>query len=301
MSRKLAFVTSKDDGNVDFHVAKAAISKDVSRVYDDNSHILTDFLYPLYLIHKVVSSNYEELDNIVDRAQRELDLQSSKPLITLDPYDQAIELMVELNRCLLNILTSQSLFLLKARQLVKDQFGENSEEYQEFECLRKQLHKASVSYRFCYELRNYAQHYGIPSNKLAIDYISGEQPVLTVSIAKNKLLKGGYEWKTHGLEALNRMEDMFDLMPHIKNYRDVANKLFLQLYNSCEDKLTQFHSIVADIKEKAQAPQKVRFFFVCNFDDNDSQIDTEEIPYTFARKLENYISTFKDISTTCNK
>lgn len=292
MSRKLAFVTYENDGNVAFNFAKDAISDDVSRVYDENCHILTDFLYPLYLMHKMVNSNYEDLENTKARALRELDLQSIKPLITIDPYDQAIELMSDLNRCLLNILTSQSLFLLKAGQLAKEQFGGDSEEYREFECLRKQLHKESVSYRFCYELRNYAQHYGIPSNKLAIDYILGEQPVLTVSIAKNKLLKGGYKWKGYGLEALNRMEDMFDLMPHIKNYRDVANKLFLQLYNSCEDKLTQFHAVVADIKEKAQTPQKVRFFFVCDFDDKDSQIDTEEIPYTLARKLENYIETF---------
>lgn len=289
MSRKLAFVTYKNDGNVAFHLAKAAISDDVSRVYDENSHILTDFLYPLYLIHKMVNSNYEDLENIIARAQLELELQSIKPLFTLDPYDKYVELMAELNRCVLNILTSQSLFLLKAGQLAKGQFGGDSEEYKEFENLRKQLHTESVSYRFCYDLRNYAQHYGIPFNKLDVDYKSGEQPLLTVSIAKIKLLEGGYKWKSYGLEALNGMENIFDLMPHIKNYRDVANKLFLQLYNTCEDKLTQFHSIVADIKEKAQTPQDVRFFFVCDFDDKDSQIDTEEIPYTLARKLENYI------------
>ena len=292
MNRKLAFVIPKTDGKVDFNVAKVAINNEVSISYDENSQILTDFLHPLYLAHKMVSSNYENFNAIVIRAEKELQQQSKESLFLLDPYAQTMELMAELNLCVLNILTSQSLYLEKSAQLARHQFGSCSNEYIEFDTLRRQLHKESVSYRFCYDLRNYAQHYGLPINKLNIKFTANERPTLTITIVKSKLLEEGYDWKNHGLAALKGMEDKFDLVPHLKNYNDVANKLFLQLYGSCEDRLEQFHSVVANIKKKAQAPEGVRIFFVCNFNEVESDVSTEEIPYSLSKKLESYVLTF---------
>jgi hypothetical protein len=289
VERKLVFVTPKEGALIDIHIANKPISQDIGDAYDKKRSLIIDFLHPLYLAHRLVDSNYTDLTKTLDNHLLYLEEKTTKSFLLIDPYADVLEMNVEINKCVLNILTSTSLFLIKVDNLTKNQFGKKSEEYRDFDLLRKGLHKNSLSYRFCYDLRNYSQHFSIPINKLAINYNLNEAPSITATIVKSRLTDGNYEWKSHGLAALNALDESFDLIPHITNYVDSMNQLFSSLFTTCESVLIEFNVVVRNILDNGGCHHNNRFFFGCDIKEHDLKMDTEEIPYTFIKKLEQYV------------
>ncbi|MBA6303192.1 hypothetical protein [Colwellia sp. MB02u-14] len=289
MERKLVFVTPKEGTLIDIHIANKPISQDIGDGYDKKRSLIIDFLHPLYLAHRLVDSNHTDLTQALDKYLSYLEEKTTKSFMLIDPYADVFEMNVEVNKFVLNILTSISLFLIQVDKLIKNQFGKKSEEYRNFELLRKGLHKNSLSYRFCYDLRNYSQHYSIPINKLAINFNLNEPPSITATIVKSKLTDGNYKWKSYGLAALNELEESFDLIPHITNYVDIMNQLFSFLFTTCESVLIEFNVVVRNILDNGGCHHNNRFFFGCDIKENELKMDTEEIPYTFVKKLEQYV------------
>ena len=289
MERKLVFFTQKKGLGIDWHVAKKPISQDIGNIYDRTSGLIVDFLYPLYLTHRLVDSNYNDLTQTINKILIDLCEENKKSPALIDPYENVVEMMVELNKCVLNILTTISLFLLKATDLTKSQFGESSDEYRSIESLRKKLHKENLSYRFCYELRNYSQHYGIPINKLAINFSINEKPSLVATIVKSRLTGGSYTWKKTGIATLSELDESFDLIPHVANYVDITNQLFRHTFTACENSITEFNEVVISILENAGCEKTKRFVLGCDIRDDSPDFDIEEVPYTFVKKLEQYL------------
>jgi len=289
MERKLVFFTPKEGINIDVHIAKSPLSQDIENSYDKASGLIVDFLYPLYLSHRLVSSNYNDLKQTINRISIDLENETKKSIALMDPYENIVEMMIELNKCVLNILTAISLFLLKSISLTKNQFGEESDEYSAIKALQNKLHTESLSYRFCYELRNYSQHYGIPVNKLAIGLSLDDKPSLVATIMKSRLTGEGYKWGKHGTAALKELDESFDLIPHIINYVDITNQLFRNMYTSCESNISEFNDLVISILDRAGCSHSNRFVLGCNIQSISQKFDTEEVPYTFVKKLEQYI------------
>ncbi|GAB4043144.1 hypothetical protein [Spirosoma litoris] len=71
---------------------------------------------------------------------------------------------IELNRHMLNFLSSMRSYLDHSETFLKRQFGDKSKEYKEYKLLTSSLYDNNFHYRFIYKLRNYAQHCGVPIN-----------------------------------------------------------------------------------------------------------------------------------------
>ena len=297
MERKLVFFTPKEGAKFDMHVAKQPIHQDIGNTYDKACGLIVEFLYPLYLAHRMVDSNHNQLEQTLKEILIKLEQETKKSPALIDPYENIIEMMVELTKCVLSTLTAVSLFLVKVTSLTENQFGKNSEEYSKIESLRKTLHKDSLSYKFCYELRNYSQHYGIPISRLAININKNQKPSLVATIMKSRLTAGSYKWKGFGASALNELDENFDLIPHLANYVDITNQLFRFMFSVCKSELINFNDIVINILEDAGYHGNKRFIFGCDMQDDFPDFDIEEIPYTFVLKLEKYILKLEDLAS----
>jgi hypothetical protein len=72
------------------------------------------------------------------------------------------DLARQINRRLLNYLSSTRLFLDYSESRLKRTYGKTSDEVVVFKELCKMIFDTDFSYRFAYKLRNYTQHFGLP-------------------------------------------------------------------------------------------------------------------------------------------
>ena len=121
-----------------------------------------------------------------------------------------------------NFLSAATGFLTQANRRIRAKHGERSQAFRDWDTERKNLHAGSFAYRFLYELRNYAQHAGLPITNFRV---RGERGVelgpmrLTTAaqVERDKLLSEGYEWGKIRPEIEQQAEE-FDLLPLIAEY-----------------------------------------------------------------------------------
>lgn len=109
----------------------------------------------------------------------------------------ALEMLVDINRRLLNLLSSFRSFLDFSKHLLSDRFGKGSTEWNQFKdaCCRE---GSSSRYRIAWQLRNYAQHYGPPIEEFRVEseVVNGRRTYqLAFGISRGRLLGSGYGWK----------------------------------------------------------------------------------------------------------
>jgi len=105
-----------------------------------------------------------------------LDLQNIHTFVTIimelgrDFVGQADhrELFSALMRALVNWLTSVRLYLDHTETDLKHRFGKTSTEVREFKTVTAAAYDGRLGYRFCYRLRNYVQHCGLPASRIAV-------------------------------------------------------------------------------------------------------------------------------------
>lgn len=166
-------------------------------------------------------------------------------------------IILGVNRCLLNLLSSIRTFLDHTETRLKRRYGEGSEIYLNFGRYRRTAYDKNFSYRFLYKLRDYAQHCGLPidsvvfetiSNPRKPDYILGS---LEIGIKKEKILEN-FKWKKLRSE-LEEQPEIIDINIHINRVvtlienmkTDVLTDEMPHLINSAE-KVKNLFDLVND-------------------------------------------------------
>jgi hypothetical protein len=167
---------------------------------------------------KFVEQNEEDINNFLEATVRSLTekskLKNSVGKKELDP------LYLNVNRLLLNYLSSMRTFLDHSRAYLSRKYGKVSTELTEFEQMLSAFFDNSFTYRFFDKLRNYAQHVGIPVHFYSFHthYDDKKQTVsgtLEIQFNRKKLLESYDGWGKHVLEHLRNMGENFDVMPMV--------------------------------------------------------------------------------------
>lgn len=108
---------------------------------------------------------------------------------------------LNVNRLLLNYLSSVRTFLDHSETLLKRKFGSESDQFSDYKRVTADIYDNSFPYRFLYKLRNYAQHVGLPIQNIAFssEYQREDNLIkgtLNVSFNKEKLLSEFQKWGT---------------------------------------------------------------------------------------------------------
>ncbi len=124
---------------------------------------------------------------------------------------------LNINRLILNFLSSLRTFLDHTETRLKRQYGQDSEEFKIFKVLTNNAFDESFGYRFLYKLRNYSQHCGLPSGAMNT-YSTGNEKGETVNtlslfLVRDDLLKNYDSWGEKVKEELKNQPDYFDIMP----------------------------------------------------------------------------------------
>lgn len=142
------------------------------------------------LLYKMVLNNYKILiDEIHGYEANEIDrvIFSSKDNIRI----------VELNRHILNFLTTFRTFIDHHETRFKREYGKNSNEAQKFKSICSTEFDNKISYRFFYKFRNYCQHCGVPISGVTsrlVELPSGEEKVvLNITLDRDRLLSN-FDW-----------------------------------------------------------------------------------------------------------
>lgn len=124
------------------------------------------------------------------------------------------------NTRLRSLLSEISTFLNYAEGFLKRQYGKDSDQAKRFKAATSREYDASPSYRFIYQLRNYALHFDVPISHMTyrdgpINPITGtDTPHVLVEIDKDKLLSSGFDWKKVRRD-IESFSDKFALNPHL--------------------------------------------------------------------------------------
>ena len=179
----------------------------------------------------------ENLFNIVELNHVDLNEKIQSYLVNFSNNHKADfyefdRIFLDINRHILNLLSSIRTFLDHTETTLKKKYGDNSEEYRLFKKEAGLAYDNSFAYRFLYKLRNYAQHCGLPSGFAEVNSSdclpSEEKDVIRISFVREDLLERYDRWGKIK-EELKAQSEKFDVLPLIEEQ--------FQLLNAINDKL----------------------------------------------------------------
>lgn len=157
-------------------------------------------------LFKLVELNHSDLIEKVSHYLNEYKLDKGMG------YTKITSQYLDLNRLILNLLSSIRTYLDHTETRLKREFGNTSAEYLFFQKLTSEAFDNNFAYRFLSKLRNYAQHCGLPSGSFTIHSELSED-TLTLYLERDSLIEKFDKWGTLVKEELQKMEARFDILP----------------------------------------------------------------------------------------
>lgn len=131
------------------------------------------------------------------------------------------QMMLEVNRHLLNFLSGVRMFLDHTETNLKRRYGAGSERYAAFKDATGKAFDTSFAYRFMYQLRNYVQHCGMPLGKMSIhaDFDEETRQPISQSIdflyCRASLLTTYDRWHKKVKADLEALPEYFPIRPGV--------------------------------------------------------------------------------------
>ena len=141
---------------------------------------------------------------------------------------------LDINRLLLNFLSSIRTFLDHTQTRLTKRYGAQSDRLKRFKEACSESYDANFSYRFLTKLRNYSQHCRMPLGKLTLH--SEENPPysghvyhsLEAKFSRDDLLKFDL-WGTRVQTEISQLPSEFDIDPHVADMMKCIEKINLVL------------------------------------------------------------------------
>jgi hypothetical protein len=144
-------------------------------------------------LFQIVLWNHEEFKELIDRYLTAYIEKNFDGLPARSPD-------LNLNRCLLNLLSAIRSYLDYVETSVKRKYGDASLNAAKFKKYCSDAYDSNFSYRFLYRLRNYAQHCGLPLTKISFNSGTSKRGPelvhhsLDVGIGRDELLDSNFNW-----------------------------------------------------------------------------------------------------------
>lgn len=255
----LGYMAPKEGGSHDIFVLKPALSVESLSEYQECTRIVTT-LQPLVIALSICEQDLDALTALsTSQAQRLTEI--GGPEI---PTGLVMDLLVEATACVNAFLGSTSAFIGQATVEVANMFGTGSEFESKWHLRRKALHADSEAYRILYELRNFAQHHGLPVSAINIDGAreSPEGPMQLSSVSRlnrEKLLATGFKWGKRRVDIQAQALE-FDLLPLANEYTQCLRTLLLDIIRERGSDLVQCRDYLEAVRRVLKPPARARMF-----------------------------------------
>jgi hypothetical protein len=144
---------------------------------------------------------------------------------------------LDLNRLILNLLSSIRTYLDHTETRLKRTFGDTSEEFKLYKKLTSECFDNYFAYRFLSKLRNYSQHCGLPTGSISItDGINGHS--LKLSLVREDLLKEFDSWGSIVKSDLQKQNEKFNIFPLLEEKTELLNDVNKKISSTLLNRLT---------------------------------------------------------------
>jgi len=196
--------------------------------YDFSYKVLNDFIDLINdeKLFRVVELNYEELQSKISYYTSKAKENQNTGLTDSDT------IFIDVNRLLLNLLSTIRTFLDHKETTLKRKFGKESDEFLYFEKETNIAFDENFEYRFIYKLRNYAQHCGLPAGppetKSYMNAKSEVQNDFNIYFDRNKLLSD-FDWSIQVKKDLAKQPEKFNVLPIIDKVHELLNSINIKI------------------------------------------------------------------------
>jgi hypothetical protein len=227
------------------------LSENEYREYKKASSCLLDFSSDQQLYTIALLNHDDFLNTIEEYTQEYAKNPQNLTFIVME------RMVLNINRHLLNFLSSARSFLDHNETKLKKQFGDQSKEYERFRDACTEVYDNNFSYRFLSKLRNYTQHCGMPLGGLTLS--SKEDPPysgkichsLQAKFSREALLK--YDsWGKALAKEISKLPEGFAIAPHIIQMMKCLEKINLALIDENLPKLFKSTEFIEQLISSAQ-------------------------------------------------
>lgn len=265
----------------------ARISREVYETIREKTKVLWDFSTP-HLAWVALSKNKRQLGKLLAPSNPELTVADRVYLSGVESRERQVECLC----IIMNILASASSYLSISGTHIKNNFDEGV--LLNWDKKRRELHKNNFSYRFCYELRNYAQHYGLPVSEFNFEMSDTHLIKLIPIISSDDLSRNESKLnKNLFLEIMSRHPERFDLVELICGYfscvTEIHRNTFLcykSRFDECEEYLSNLDRLYRF--ESGERP----VIFIRPPNGNSNQDEMEYIPTYLLSEIKEYVGNF---------
>jgi len=197
-------------------------------------------------LFKLIEFNYEDL---IEKEKFYLNEYISNPAVVFGHF--SIQFL-DLNRLILNLLSSIRTYLDHTETRLKRAFTEKSPEYELFKKLTSESFDNHFAYRFLAKLRNYSQHCGLPTGSIKLTEDQNGHS-LKLSLVRDDLLKN-FDWGAIVKPELQIQDDEFDIFSLIETkislLRNVNEKLSRLLLEKLKNEGENLLNLIIETQKK---------------------------------------------------
>ena len=205
----------------------------------------------------IVRLNYEDYLNLLKQYFVEY---TENPSMN---YPRFGRMVLNINRHILNYLSSVRAFLDHSETNLKRRYGRNSKRVRRFKEACSKAYDSNFSYRFLYGVRSYVQHCGMPLGCLTLtSKVVGPRPedlrhTMAVKLNRDELL-GNFSWGSRLAKEIQKLPLTFDINPHITEMMKCLERINLTLIGDDLTELIQsaayIRKLVTETKDKPGIP-----------------------------------------------
>jgi hypothetical protein len=198
-------------------LTKEEYQENVARINELTKFSLNDQLF------NIVELNYEE---IIISMNGYLDRYNQSPRANM--LDEMPAIYLDMNRLLLNMLSSVRTYLDHTETRFNRTYGKLSAEFKLFKDQTSTAYDGEFAYRFLEKLRNFAQHCGLPAGRVRITSSADEDgnPINRIALLfdKDDLIAKFDGWGNVKTE-LGLLEKEFEVIPLIQSKNNMLKSI----------------------------------------------------------------------------
>jgi len=205
------------------------LSNDKIKIIKQEIELVMKMEQILFYYPKILLQNIKELLNL--KSQEEEAFNSASHII--DTFYHSADVMVLLNKALINVLTSFRGYLDSVEHMLSNRFGKDNTIIKTFKEKQTELFDKHFEYRFLYRFRNYVQHVGFPISDISADNIEQYKTgKIRSKVTMRKAMLLEYDGWGPVLKDLEKMEDNIDIIEIVRNFEIIIQELNITLVSA---------------------------------------------------------------------
>jgi hypothetical protein len=166
---------------------------------------------------------------------------------------------LDFSRLMLNMLSMFKSFLDHGEAALNKRYGSSSLQSASWKEAQSLEYDRSVAYRLFYNIRNYAQHVGMPPIHFSLEQKSGEEGVsIRLEFHRSELLETYTKWSSHAREDLRNGGERISIFGMLEEWSACFHRLVKFIQNIRRDEILASAQLISGMRGKFEVPSEAK-------------------------------------------